>query len=143
MTLKDLLKLSSEQGKVVIMGEDGEVKGVFLPYAEFAKLSGREVVKLAGPDPEKINREILEAQLKDNVDLGNVNLEVIEPQVSMPTPISNIISERARELFVSKPFGRAAVPQYDMREEVVDPSFGQPQVEVESEEEIKPNFDDV
>ena len=146
MTLKDLIKLAGQQGKVVIVGDDGEVKGVFLSNADFQKLSGVKPGVAASPDPEKINREILEAQLKENIDLTNKNLEVVTPPVVAPTPIANIISERARDLFVSHPYGRQEAPRYDMREEVIDPNFNQstpPLIDSQGEEEIKPNFDDI
>lgn len=146
MNIKDLIKLAGDQGKVLVIGDDGEMKGVFLSYADYQKLSGQTQTAVAGPDPEKINREILEAQLKENIDASNKNLEVIAPPLSAPTPIANILSERARDLFVSHPYGRQEAPLYDLREEVMDPNFNKPmppQVDVDNEEEIKPNFDDI
>lgn len=143
MNLKDLIKLADQQGRVVVVGEDGEVKGVFLSYSDFEKLSGEVATIKPQLDPEKINREILEAQLKDTVDLGNKNLEIIDKIVQMPTPIQDILSRRVKDLFVSHPYGRQEAPEYDLRQEVMDPSFGQPVVESDSEEEIKPNFDDI
>lgn len=158
MNLKDLLQFVEQDGKVIIAGEDGEVKGVFLSFAQYQLLSGDKPITQTpqGPDPEKINREILEAQLTDTVDLENKNLETIVPNqvekvVSMPTPIKNILSRRAKDLFMNQPYGRQEPPEYDMREEVMDPNFGkptpqpiaQPLVETEADEEIKPNFDDI
>lgn len=146
MNIKDLIKLAGDQGKVLVIGDDGEMKGVFLSYADYQKLSGQTQTAVAGPDPEKINREILEAQLKENIDASNKNLEVIASPLSAPTPIANILSERARDLFVSHPYGRQEAPLYDLREEVMDPNFNKPmppQVDVDNEEEIKPNFDDI
>lgn len=143
MILQDLIKLAGQQGRVVVVGEDGEVKGVFLSYSDFQQLTGD--VNEANPqlDPEKINREILEAQLKDTVDLSNKNLEILDKTIQMPTPIQDILSRRVKDLFVTHPYGRQEAPEYDLRQEVMDPSFGQPIIETESEEEIKPNFDDI
>lgn len=150
MNLKDLLQFAGRDGKVIIAGEDGEVKGVFLSFAEYQRISGvqAETQVPAGPDPEKINREILEAQLTDTVDLENKNLETIAPApaekvATMPTPIKSILTRRAKDLFMNQPYGRQEAPSYDMREEVMDPSFGKPTVEVETDEEIKPNFEDI
>lgn len=177
MNLKDLLQFAGQEGKVVIAGEDGEVKGVFLSFAEYQRLAGVELGQAApaGPDPEKVNREILDAQLTDTVDSSNKNLETISestteshvepvgesvpdelPQtVIMPSPIKNILARRAKDLFMNQPYGRQEPPQYDLREEVMDPTFDepimyppvqvitQPKVESDADEEIKPNFDDI
>ncbi len=161
MNLKDLIQFAGQDGKVMIVGEDGKVKGVFLSFAEYQRMAGGTVLTgvasstPTGPDPEKINREILEAQLTDIVDTTNINLETIADDVPntaphsviMPTPIKNILSKRAKDLFINQPYGRQEPPQYDLREEVMDPSFGmplaQPLVETEADEEIKPNFDDI
>lgn len=169
MNLKDLLQFAGQEGKVVIAGEDGEVKGVFLSFAEYQRLSGGGIPQTvpAGPDPEKVNREILDAQLTDTVDSSNKNLETISepaaepatdalPQtVIMPSPIKNILARRAKDLFMNQPYGRQEPPLYDLREEVMDPTFDepimyppvevitQPKVESDADEEIKPNFDDI
>ncbi|QQS23157.1 hypothetical protein IPM19_01150 [bacterium] len=161
MDIKDLLQLAGKNGKVIIVNEDGEVKGVFLSEGQYAGLTPKNGVgdKIAVPalDPEVVNREILQAQLSDNVDLDNKNLETIAPvnpihMYSPPSPIKNILARRARDLFVSSPYGRQEPPEYDMREEVMDPTFGQPPIMQtpsaspmveDSDEEIKPNFDDI
>ncbi|MEZ4180177.1 MAG: hypothetical protein R3B41_01490 [Candidatus Doudnabacteria bacterium] len=76
---------------------------------------------------------------------------------TQPDRLGNLITKRAEELFISKPFGRGQAPDFDLRSEVVDPSFGylgketQPQAyqpaptvtQVSDDEEIAPNFDDV
>lgn len=173
MNLKDLIKLASRDGKIVVIGDDGEVKGVFLSYDEYARLAG--VMNAAGPaehgpNAEKVNREILEAQLNEHVDLSNKNLETVAPlhagapnvPLAEPWPIKNILARRARDLFASQPYGRQEPPEYDPRQEVVDPNFGStlvypplsakpapaasmlsPRVETDGDEEIRPNFDDI
>jgi hypothetical protein len=160
MNLKELLQFASSDGKVMVVNEDGEVKGVFLSFEEYQRLAGGATAANTAPfapDPEKINREILEAQLSDTVDTTNQNLETIQDDqdvvaphsVIMPTPIKNILHRRAKDLFMNQPYGRQEPPHYDLREEVIDPTFGVPQsntqpvVETEGDEEIKPNFDDI
>ena len=173
MNLKELLQFAGKDGKIVIAGDDGEVKGIFMSFTDYQRLSGGGVAKTvpAGPDPEVINREILKAQLTDTLDLDNKNLETIEeteldpvtepvPQtVIMPSPIKSILAKRAKDLFINQPYGRQEPPPYDLRQEVMDPTFGipstqpvpqsvpepisHPVVETESDEEIKPNFDDI
>lgn len=146
MNLKELLKLAGQQGKVVVVGEDGEVKGVIVSFEEYQELNAARPEKISVPDPEKINREILEAQLKDNMDLSTPNIETIPTELKMPESIGQILQARASSLFVSQP----APPTieefaYDPREEVSDPNAGRlsgPRVAVD-EEEIKPNFDDI
>jgi hypothetical protein len=174
MNLKDLIQFANQDGKVIVAGDDGEVKGVFMSFAEYQRITGSTMTTKqvpTGPDPEKINREILQAQLTDTLDIENKNLEVItepiaKPQsqfVSPPSPIKNILAKRAKDLFMNQPFGRQEPPLYDLREEVMDPDFdkplqspavepyvsqstqvySQPLVETDSDEEIKPNFDDI
>lgn len=146
MNLKDLLQLAGEQGRVVIVGDDGEVKGVLVSYDEYVRSGAAAANVKPTIDPETINREILEAQLKDNVDLSIPNIETIPTKIKMPESIGQILQARASTLFVSQP----APPTieefvYDPREEVTDPNAGRlsgPRIAVE-EEEIKPNFDDI
>lgn len=147
MNLKELLKLAGEQGKVVVVGDDGEVKGVFITYAEYQKNHSQSDFKEVQPDPEKINREILEAQLKDNVAPSNHNLEMVSEPLKTLEPIGQILQERAQSLFVSKP----APPSldeinYDPREESEHPSIqrtASPTISIADDEEIRPNFDDI
>ncbi len=141
----------------MVVGDDGEVKGVFLSFSKYQALTGKESTNqtVSGPDPEVINREILQAQLTETLVVDNKNLEVISESVSpvdnkvvVPlSPIKNILAKRAKDLFMNQPFGRQEPPLYDLREEVMDPNFGvplpQPVVETEADEEIKPNFDDI
>lgn len=147
MNLKDLLQLAGAQGRVVIVGDDGEVKGVLVSYDEYVRSGAAEANVKPPIDPEQINREILEAQLKDNVAPTNHNLEMVEPVVTMPESIGEILQQRAQNLFVSQP-ALATVDEigYDPREETVDPTVGRissPLVSTADEEEIKPNFDDI
>jgi hypothetical protein len=155
MNIKDLVNLAGEEGKVVVLGDDGEVKGIFLVYNEYQKLAAIKPIRQEAPrpDPELINREILKAQLSDTVEVSNKNLETIEEPtesdavLSSPQPLGNLLSKRAQEIFGEKPFGNSTQPLYDMRSEVIDPSFGrpplQPVVESDNDEEIKTDFEDI
>lgn len=146
MNLKDFLQLAGKQGKVVIVDEAGEVKGVFLPYDEYQKIVGE---KSAKPEPtaedvaEKVNREILQAQLEEVIsssdggtsqsNLQNVTIEndlVDEPvDVSFTAErIDSLINKRAQDLFKSIPYNFTAAPEVSS---------------AASDEEIKPNFDDI
>ncbi len=147
MNLKELLKLAGQQGKVVVVGDDGDVKGIFITYAEYQKIHPQSDAIATRIDPETINREILEAQLKDNIAPSNHNLETIQAEVAMPESIGQILQERAQNLFVSKP----APPtmdeiNYDPREESEHPAMqrtASPTISIAEDEEIKPSFEDI
>jgi hypothetical protein len=146
VTLKDLIKLAGQEGKVIIIDDDGRVKGVFLSEVAYRQMGGSEKPPVEAVDREKINREILEAQLRENVDLGKGNLETISGPIQMPKPIGQILQERVQNLFVSHP-ASFHTPDIDYNQpgEVVDPNYGHraaPRVSID-EEEIKPNFDDI
>lgn len=156
MNINDFLKLAGEQGKVVVLGEDGSVKGVFLQYAEYLKISGQKSYDQKKEDiAEKVNREILQAQLEEvmspvDVAIGNSELideaipennsgvqknnfvaeTVIEPQVEFSNNaerIDSLLNRRAQNLFKSIPY-----------------NYSVPEVATSaSDEEIKPNFDDI
>ena len=150
MNIKDLINLAGEQGKVVVLGDDGEVKGVFLVYNEYQKLSAIKAGQGKKPEQviEHINREILQAQLTESLEASTKKIETEQGSTTSPSrPFGNLLTKRAQELFADKPFGRSEEPSYDMRAEVVDPNFGrpplQPVVESDNDEEIKPEFDDI
>lgn len=137
MDLKDFLKLAGQQGKVVVMGEDGEVKGLFLPIDEYQKLSeGKSVEKKLEDITEKVNREILQAQLEEVISpadvalgLASSALPAIEPTefATNAERIDSLLTRRAQNLFKAMP--------YDYRTPEV--------TSTPSDEEIKPNFDDI
>lgn len=151
MDLKELFNLAGENGKLVFVDENGQIKGVFLSYQEFRNLGGQSPSNSQAQMPdvaEKINREIIQAQLnQDMPGANNQNLETIpEAPVVMPEPVSNIIQRRVEGLMANKPFGRIEEPRYDMRQEVMDPNFGKPEQTEEipdSQEEIRTQFDDI
>lgn len=133
MDLKDFLQLAGKQGKVVVMGEDGNVKGVFLPFSEYQRLSGMPVKEAVEKEDiaEKVNREILKAQLEEvisTVDGGTARSQFVQPEPLEPVErIDSLINRRAQDLFKS-------IPNYD---------YVPPEVATSNDEEIKPNFDDI
>jgi len=95
--LQDIINLSkADGGKFFVIGEDGEAKLVIMSIEDYQKLLlgklQRQVV-----DIENINKQIIEAQLKEADEA---------PRQAKPVP--------------PRP---AAVPRVDLREEVIDPSF--------------------
>ena len=147
MELKDFLQLAGQQGKVVVIGEDGNVKGMFLSFDEFQKLSGQDPSAAKAPPQdltEKANREILQAQLEEVISSTNGGLgaampepEEIEAQIIEPLErIDSVLSKRAQELFKSIPVDPMPM-DYPYRD------YTTPHVSHNSDEEIKPNFDDI
>ena len=147
MNIKDLINLAGEEGKVVVLGEDGEVRGVFLVYNEYQKLAAIKPIRKPKQEQviEEVNRAIMQAQLSEGIDTENKNLEIVTKDPNPPQPLNQLLSKRAQEIFGDKPFGRGEEPLYDMRAEVIDPHYGAPQpvVESDNDEEIKPEFDDI
>ena len=141
MELKDFLKLAGQQGKVVVIGEDGNVRGVFLSLGEYQRLSGVKAATKSEADiAEQVNREILQAQLEEvisTVDGGTAGNQLnppipdLEIDANPPERIDSLLSKRAQELFRSVPF---EPPHRDYRP---------PQVASTSDEEISTNFDDI
>ena len=148
MNLKDLLQLAGEQGKVVVIDEAGDVKGVFLSFDEYQKIGGTAPVatKHTPEDmAEKVNREILQAQLEEVISSADAAL----PELPMHQPplreepvsyssnaerIDSLISKRAQNLFKSMPYNYTAPPEVTTAAQV-DSSM--------DDEAIKPNFDDI
>lgn len=99
--LEELIKLlQDEQGKVFVMGPDGNVNLVMLSIEEYQRLLNKP--KATGSfsriDPEAVNRRIIKAQLDDQAPR-------IPPKVNVQEPLVPVR------------------PRVDMREEVIDPSF--------------------
>ncbi len=144
MNLNDFLKLAGEQGKVVVVGDDGTVKGIFLPYEQYQKMSGGKTYEQQKEDvAEKANREILQAQLEEVIapsDIAFANSPagimaqtmpeaIVEPThfSSNAERIDSLINKRAQNLFKSIPY-----------------DYNVPEIATSAtDEEIKPNFDDI
>jgi hypothetical protein len=144
MNLKDILQLSGEQGKVVIVGEDGEVKGVLLSFDEYTKMGGSTSPAKSGPRPsaeelaEQVNREILQAQLEEVISSSDAALPELPMEESKPESFSmmsnaeridSLIQKRAQNLFKSMPYNYTGSPEVTST-----PA---------NDEEIRPNFDDI
>jgi hypothetical protein len=154
MTIQDLTQLAGKQGKVVIIDTDGKVVGIFLSEAQYHQLVGANINDTTMVQPvsipaEQVNREILNAQLDEisQIAVSN-NLETFQPQSMVaPERIGNILSQRAQELFVAKENNLEPENKFDLREEVMDPSYiaksQRPVANIDTEEEIRPNFDDI
>lgn len=153
MNLKDFLQLAGKQGKVVVMGEDGNVKGVFLSFDEYQKLSGNNFESASVVEQEsvaeKANKEILQAQLEEVISMSDGGTAANRPQLDLnteeditealidlspPERIDSVLSKRAQELFKSIPFDPTQSPHRDFRT---------PEVASTSDEEISTNFDDI
>lgn len=140
MNIKDYLHLAGEQGKVVIISDDGKVQGVLLPYEEYKKIAGNKPVepKLSAEDvAEKVNREILQAQLEEvisSTDAARPEAVLLEPTDEPPAYSSNaeridsLINKRAQNLFKAMPYNYTGTPE--VQSEAQD-------------EEISTNFDDI
>jgi len=97
--LLDLINLSkADGGKFFVMDEKGEVKLVMLPIEEYQRLLLSKLRKQI-EDVEKINREIIKAQLKDET-----------KSYQSPKPLNKVDLS-------------SVIKTQDMREEVIDPSF--------------------
>src|SRR4051812_33864614 len=93
--LQDLINLAKiDGGKFFVIDEKGDVKLVILPVEDYQKMLLGKLQKQI-LDVEKINQEILKAQLQE--------VETIQPEI--------------------KEIKRNGTPRVDLREEVIDPSF--------------------
>jgi hypothetical protein len=106
--LQDLINLSkADGGKFYVLDNDGEIRLVILPVEEYRQLLGVKLAKKTREltaDVEKVNREILQAQLSEDVPV--VPIQPIQaPEQIIPK------SRHQPHTFV------------DLREEVIDPSF--------------------
>ncbi|HVY67461.1 MAG TPA: hypothetical protein VHA30_01000 [Patescibacteria group bacterium] len=99
-SFENIIKLAkTEGGKFFVMDETGDIKLVILPAGDYERLAkgGKPAAKSEPAiDAEKVNREILHAQLHD-----------LEQEVAHP------VSD----------FRSSQPPRVDLREEVIDPTF--------------------
>lgn len=95
--LKDIINLSkADGGKFFVIDDSGEAKLVIMSVEEYQRLLLGKLQRQV-EDVEKINQEIIKAQLREDSDA----LEVPKP----------------------RPLRPRAIPRVDLREEVIDPSF--------------------
>lgn len=106
-SLQDIINLAkADGGKFFVIDEKGDIKLVIMPIDDYQKILLGKLQKQV-EDVEKINKEILRAQLLE------------APPVPAPRPVAS-----------SKSW---TPPQVDLREEVIDPSFDfdGPKVEID------------
>ena len=97
-SLQDIINLSkADGGKFFVIDEKGEAKLVIMAVEEYQRLLLGKLQKQI-LDVEKINKEIIQAQLHEQ--------EIPKPQ-KPPAPL-------LRE---------SPMPRFDLRSEVIDPSF--------------------
>lgn len=153
MELKDFLKLAGQQGKVMVIDEDGNLKGFFLSADEYKKLAGnfsgeqkeKTAEQLKESVVEKVNREILQAQLEEVIssDNGGTAAPMPQPPVEVEHTaerIDSLLSKRAQDLFKSMPanFNSSIFPEQNFP----PMNFKTPEVAT-ADEEIDTNFDDI
>ncbi len=98
------------------MDEKGEAKMVILSIEGYQKLllgKLQRQIKQEAEDIEKINREILKAQLAEK--------EVIVPELEIPKP--RVVVPRVTLFNGNSSTNGQSVQRVDLREEVIDPSF--------------------
>lgn len=140
MTIQELLQLAGEQGKVVVVDEQGELKAVLLSGQDYQKLSGDGPTKTVEDETEVVNREILRAQLEEVMALPGI----VQPMEEPIERIDSLLARRAEDLFRSIPAADSAANPYtnfsppDVN--TIDDSSRRSSTEAE---EIKPNFDDI
>lgn len=97
-TLKDIINLSkADGGKFFVMDENGEAKLVIMSVEDYQRMLLGKLQRQV-EDVEKINKQIIEAQMKE-----------VEPAPEIQKPPRPPKVER--------------VPRVDLRAEVIDPSF--------------------
>ncbi len=93
MTLQDVIKWCKENGKAIVLDEGGKLQLVVLGAEEYRKLSDKHFGKLpARPGPlaediERINREIIQAQLKGEGGKNALNQTQIIRRVGMSSQV--------------------------------------------------------
>lgn len=120
-SLQDLINLAkADGGKFFVIDEQGEAKLVIMSVEDYQRLLLGKLQRQVA-DVEKINKEILKAQMEDSI----VAPEVPVPKIQGPSVSSNPARtaqgpERLRE-------------GVDLRAEVIDPSFDfeGPKVEID------------
>lgn len=114
MTVQELLKLCNEDGKVFILGEDGQVKFVILGAGDYASLkNGGSGTKSTEPSTEDINRAITRAQMEAEKEYADSQKQ---NSFSQPVPIQSVLKNW------HAPKVKQQVDAKDLAE-VIDPSW--------------------
>lgn len=108
--LNDIINLAkADGGKFFVMDESGDAKLVIMSVEDYQRLllgNLAKKVKQQTEDIEKINREILKAQL-----LEMATEQPIPPTIPKPKIMQPLVQEHK------------TIVRQDLREEVIDPSF--------------------
>lgn len=109
--LNDIINLAkADGGKFFVIDETGEPKLVIMPVEEYQRLLLGKLQKQI-LDVEKINREILKAQMEEEP----ATVPVPSPKVHGPTVVSKPV--------IGEDGSRQHHTSVDLRAEVIDPSF--------------------
>lgn len=128
-TLQDIINLAkADGGKFFVMDETGEAKLVILSIEDYQKLllgKLQRQIKQQAVDIEKINREILKAQLQEGVTAKKLD---DDPPTEFTLPVTPV----TRGPKVTENYHHD-MPRQDLRAEVIDPSFDfeGPKVEID------------
>ncbi len=113
-SLQDIFNLAKIDGsKFFVIDEKGEPKLVIMSVEDYQALL-LEKMKLGADDIELINREIIQAQLKEEI-------IPISHSSSQNFPVQRPPIPQVQEQSVSQ--SKSTHAYVDMREEVIDPSF--------------------
>ncbi len=124
-SLQDLIKLiNANNSKAFVLDEQGDIKFVILTPGDYQKLTHREPLH-SNISPERVNREILKAQLAET----NPSRVVAPENLPIHKIQSPLVEHKQR-------------PQVDLRSEVIDPNFDFGKTDDDSEA-IMPDFDDI
>jgi hypothetical protein len=112
-SLQDIINLAkADGGKFFVIDESGEPKLVIMSVEDYQLLLLGKI-KRQVEDVEKINREILQAQVQE---------EKIEPVVEIPKP--KFQGPTVQQSLAQNGAGQhQPIPRQDLRSEVIDPSF--------------------
>ena len=129
-SLQDIINLAeADGGKFFVIDESGDAKLVIMPVEEYQRLLLGKLQKQI-LDVENINKEIIKAQLTEDLE--------IPPSVPKPVKGPVVMQEPRKEF----PYGQSSdeilrgeseISKNDLRAEVIDPSFDfeGPKVEID------------
>lgn len=136
--LKDIFKLCKEEnGRLIFLNEEGDITYVLLSGERYEEVLGLQSIPKKietkptpkQPDPEEINRKIVEAQLTETTQAKPVVNEPIEPVVTQEKQpmitdsmhIGNVLQERLKQW--PRTFSVPTVQTQNGSDESIDPSF--------------------
>lgn len=117
--LQDLINLAkADGGKFFVMDETGDAKLVIMNIEDYQKLflgKLQKRVQQQVPDTERVNKEILKAQLAEP--------DILTPIPEVPKPIRQPAGVPPQVAYSQTSVTSERVGRVDLREEVIDPSF--------------------